>query len=353
MKRLFPLSLYWKCQLAGWAGAALYWMVIGMMGKHFNPWEAVLHFVLDVTMYILITHLFRMYSLQHGWQELKPRALLIRLIPAVGVLAMAYLIVTFSKTWLIHRYLDPGYDQTFTDFAKEYTVPMFMAGIRLMSIWLLAYYMYHYSRREIRSERENARLTLMARDARYEQLTAQLNPHFFFNSLNSIKALITIDPQQARRAMDLLSDLLRSSLNGREKMMISLQEEIGLVTDYLELEKLRLGDRLQVKLEVEPTLLNQPVLPLSIQLLVENALKHGIAPSIKGGMVSIQVGSENGTITAMVEGPGQLTKDHANKGLGLQNLEERLQLRYGTKASFKLIQSTESSVLAILKIPRQ
>jgi two-component system LytT family sensor kinase len=113
-------------------------------------------------------------------------------------------------------------------------------------------------------------------DAQLKNLTAQLNPHFLFNSLNSIKALVVENPESARRAIDLLSDLLRTSLYGREDALISIKNELAMVKDYLELEKMRMEDRLEVDIEVDNELLAVQIPPLCIQTLVENSIKHGI-----------------------------------------------------------------------------
>lgn len=118
-----------------------------------------------------------------------------------------------------------------------------------MSVWILAYHLYHYAQREISAVKENARLTIMTKEAQLNNLSAQLNPHFFFNSLNTIKFLVEEDPGAARRAIDLLSDLLRSSLYRKDDMLITLQQEIDLVKDYLELEKLRYEERLQTTIK--------------------------------------------------------------------------------------------------------
>lgn len=145
-----------------------------------------------------------------------------------------------------------------------------------MSIWVLAYHLYHYSRLEIETVKENARLLMMIKEAQLNNLSAQLNPHFFFNSLNNIKFLVLENPSSARRAIDLLSELLRNSLNSNVGRLISLNDEIDLVRDYLELEKIRFEERLQIQIEINAAASQYSILPLSIQTLVENAIKHGI-----------------------------------------------------------------------------
>jgi LytS/YehU family sensor histidine kinase len=166
---------------------------------------------------------------------------------------------------------------------------IFVAGVRLMSIWLLAYHLYQYEQREIRITKENARLAIITREAQLNNLSAQLNPHFLFNSLNNIKALVIENPESARRGIDLLSDILRTSLYSGDMMLTSINNEIELVKDYLELEKLRFEERLQFAIKVDDELLKIAILRLSVQTLVENAIKHGISKQKDGGLVSIRV----------------------------------------------------------------
>ncbi len=220
----------------------------------------------------------------------------------------------------------------------------------LMSIWLLAYYGYHYAQREINATRESARLAIIAKDAQLNNLTAQLNPHFFFNSLNNIKAQVIDNPQAARRAIDLLSEVLRTSLYNRDTTLITVQQEMALITDYLELEKMRFEERLQTHIEVDETITGAAILPLSIQTLVENAIKHGIARRKAGGRITITVQRNGHGLQATVQNPGTL-QTPATGGLGLKNLAERLLLQFNGKASLQLTQPTPETVVATITMP--
>lgn len=351
MKTKSHLSLYWKCQLAGWSAASFYWGYMGYIGTNFNFWLAIIHFIGDLLMYITVTHLFRNLSTRWRWHTLAPGKLLPRIIPAVIVLGAIFMIITIGKTWLFRVWFEPGFSESFRLYStKVMFVTTFMTGMRLMSIWVLAYYLYHYAQREIRASRESARLAIIAKDAQLNNLAAQLNPHFFFNSLNNIKALVTTDPQSARRAIDLLSDLVRTSLYKRDQQLITVHEEMELITDYLELEKMRFEKRLQTEILVDDSTQKAMIPPLSIQALVENAIKHGIAQRKEGGLVHIRIIQDSNNMIATVENPGQLATD-AGEGLGLKNLEERLQLQFNGRATFSLVATTRDTVLATLTIP--
>lgn len=349
MQKGSKISLYWKCQLVGWSAAGLYWGYTGYLAGNFSFVLAVVHFIGDLAMYILLTHLFRNLSLKHQWHRLSTGKLLIRLIPAILILGLDFMLITISKTYFVRTFFDTGFAETYHNYFVAQWLTILVTGVRLMAIWLLAYYLYHFAQREITATKESARLALIAKDAQLDNLTAQLNPHFFFNSLNNIKALVLSDPQSARRAIDLLSELLRTSLYKRDTL-ISLKDEVGLVNDYLELEKIRFEKRLQTKISIEDRLLQIPVLPLSIQTLVENAIKHGISTRKDGGSISVNISEENGILTTSVQNSGTL-KNRGSWGLGLKNLSDRLSLQFSGRASFELACEDQQNVIATIKTP--
>ena len=297
-----------------------------------------------------MTHLYRNFAQHHHWQRLNLNHLLKRIIPAALVLALAYLLFTSVKVYLFLVWLKGANEEPFADFFNSNWLPMMMAGFRLMTIWLLAYHLYHYGRREIILTKENTQLELAAKDAQLNSLSAQLNPHFLFNSLNTIKALVVESPKSARRAIDLLSDLLRTSLYSQELLLRPVKDELALVNDYLELEKLRLEERLQFSLACESDLDNELIQRYSVQALVENAVKHGISNRKPGGLIAITIARTGDLIKISVENPGKLSVTTPMDGLGLKNLTERLSLQYKGKASFEIAESN-GIVSATLLIP--
>jgi len=350
LKKNFNISLYWKCQLIGWSVASLYWGYIGFSGQHYNYLIGLLQFLSDVALYILITHLYRNFALRHNWQRLNLSQLLRRIIPAIIIMGTVYLLVTSVKVYLFNRWISPEYTPPFSVFFQANKLVMFMAGIRLMSIWLLAYHLYHYAQREINIAKENARLELITRDAQLNNLSAQLNPHFLFNSLNNIKALVIENPKLARRAIDLLSDLLRTALYGRDVQLAKISEEVSLVKDYLELEKLRFEERLQFSTDIDQGLSNALILRFGIQALVENAVKHGIAKQKDGGLIHIKIMQAGDLIKISVQNPGEFSPAPLHEGLGLKNLRERLMLQYKGRAGFAIINQGVNTVTATITI---
>lgn len=344
------LSLYWKCQLIGWSLASFYWAIVGYLSSNFSFPLAVLHFFGDLCIYILPTHLFRTISKRQHWEHLRPKQLLPIVILAVIFLGLIFMFLTIGKSYWIRSIWEPHFTGNLPSAFKDAWLTTWMTGIRLMSIWVLAYYLYHYAQAEIKASKESARLSLIAKNAQLDNLTAQLNPHFFFNSLNNIKALVNENPVAARRAIDLLSDLLRTSLYNRDNALITLQEETNLINDYIELEKMRFEERLQVTFDIAPQLMAAKILPLSLQTLIENAIKHGIAQQPAGGTIAIKVTEEDHKLKAMVQNPGNLKQEN-NAGLGLKNLQERLALQFNGKASFSLEALDSNTILATLKTP--
>ncbi|SJZ62201.1 Histidine kinase [Chitinophaga eiseniae] len=346
MKKQAPLSPYWQCQLAGWTIAALYWEVDAFVrSATFSYRFAAVNFVLDITVNLLLTHAYRRFALRHGWHLLRPKALLWRIIPAITILAVCFMLaVSLRFYWWGHH------QETFFQYLQINSRVPFMTGIRTMAVWVLAWHLYHYAQQQNAAARENAQLQLLTKEMQLDNLTAQLNPHFFFNSLNNIKSLVLEDPTLARRAIDLLSDLLRNALYKRTDQLVTLQEELQLVSDYLELEKLRFEERLQVDLRADASLNSMGILPLCLQTLVENAIKHSIAHCADGGCIIINVAREGDRVLLSVQNPGTLQQP-ASGGLGIRNLRERLQLQYSGRASFEITGLPEGKVLAVISIP--
>lgn len=302
-------------------------------------------------MYIFITHLYRNFVRRNHWQDLPSNLLVKRILPAVLFMGVIYTIVTTCKLYAIRIIFVTGSGQGFPEFFQLNGLAIFMAGIRLMSIWLLAYHLYQYAQREIRLVRENARLALNFKEAQLDKLSAQLNPHFLFNSLNTIKSLITTKPQSARRGIDLLSELLRSSLYKEQSIFITVREEMDLVKDYLELEQLRMEERLTWQMVIDEMLLDASIPRMSIQTLVENAVKHGISRQKEGGLISINIYKQDEFLCICIRNPGSLNLTGSRPGIGIKNLKERLQMACQGKASFEISQNADGMVCSTLNIP--
>lgn len=174
---------------------------------------------------------------------------------------------------------------------------------------------------------------LEARDAELRALKAQINPHFLFNSLNSITALTTSDPVRARDMCIHLADFLRSTLGLGERESVTWQEELNLAQAYLNVEKIRFGPRLQVELHVEEECGNCLVPPLMLQPLIENAVKHGVATLVEGGTIHVESWVHEGQLRVrVVNNFDPQAPMPRQRGLGLRNVRQRLETRFGPSA---------------------
>jgi two-component system sensor histidine kinase AlgZ len=197
-----------------------------------------------------------------------------------------------------------------------------------------------YERLRQRARRDEMR----AEQARKEALRAQLkalqartNPHFLFNSLNTVAGLIEDDPVAAERVLERLGDIFRYALQGAEGGWVRLGDELTAVCGYLEVEAMRLGDRLRSEVDLAPELREILVPPLVLQPLVENAVLHAIAPRKGGGQVRVTGQLHNGALRLTVEddGPGPGTSAHRGSGTSLAELRQRLEMLYGGEASLE------------------
>lgn len=351
MKIATGISTYWKIQLIGWITTSLYWGFSAFLAGNFIWKLGVVDLILDVSIGITLTNIYRKFALKRGWNKLNLKILVPKIAISILVLSLLYMFLIVGKLYLVRLFILKSNPISFITFFKSTQLQIFITGTRLMSIWVLAYHLYHYSRLEIETVKENARLLMMIKEAQLNNLSAQLNPHFFFNSLNNIKFLVLENPSSARRAIDLLSELLRNSLNSNVGRLISLNDEIDLVRDYLELEKMRFEERLQIQIEINAAASQYSILPLSIQTLVENAIKHGIERRKTGGFIRVKVETENNFIKISVQNSGKLSKEIKDAGIGLKNLKERLLLHYNGKASFEIKEMKDETVLATILIP--
>jgi len=212
-------------------------------------------------------------------------------------------------------------------------------------------YYRKYRERELTTSQLEARLA----QSRLQVLKMQLHPHFLFNTLNAISELIYKDPESADRMIMNLSDLLRMSFENLEVQEISLKQELEFLEKYLEIEQMRFHDRLRVEMQIAPETLGASVPNMVLQPLVENAIKHGIAPRSSGGKIDIEATRSNGDLKISVvdDGLGVPFGDTENlaDGVGLSNTKRRLRHLYGEAHHFELGVSGRSGLRVDLTIP--
>jgi len=214
---------------------------------------------------------------------------------------------------------------------------LFGAGYLLYSLSVASQYVILSLEASREAEARALETSIHARDAELKALKAQINPHFLFNSLNSISALTSIDPVRARDMCVLLGDFLRLTLGLGEKTAVRFSEELDLLQKYMAIEKVRFGERLNMHEEIQEESKICWLPPLLLQPLVENAVKHGIAGLPEGGEIRLVAQRENGRLAILVENSWDPeAPPRRSGGLGLKNVQRRLEARYGKDASLRV-----------------
>jgi len=199
------------------------------------------------------------------------------------------------------------------------------------------------------------KLEASIKEIELSNLKSQLNPHFIFNALNSIRALVDENPAKSKEAINQLSSILRNSLVTEKKGLTSFDDELKLVKDYLGLESIRFEERLKTDFDIDPESKDFLVPPLMIQTLVENGIKHGISKLTSGGLIQIKTKVDGDHLKIHIRNSGRfiLNGNHKNgsPGLGLENTRQRLKLIYGDDATFRILTEKDNFVLTEIIIP--
>lgn len=206
----------------------------------------------------------------------------------------------------------------------------------LVSLWLLLYMVWHFVEKNRNDQVDRLTLEKTVKELEVKTIKSHINPHFIFNSLNSIRALVDENPERARQAITELSNILRSSMQVEKMETVPLHKELGIVKDYLALEQMRFEERLKVEMKIDEDTLEQPVPPMMLQTLVENAIKHGISKSINGGFVKICSDFTKDNHELVVQNSGQLNGEINEDGFGIKSTQDRLRFLYQGKARFEI-----------------
>ena len=338
--------LYWVLQISGWSTYAALQVSVRYVYASLG-FEQTLFLISEALLSLLLTHCFRLIVKKFYWAKKVPMK---KTVPMVlGSSLVLGLSLYFSRLLVS---IPLGLFDSASGFATSNIIGLSLVFSLIFFIWLLLYFSYHYFAHYHGSLKNEATM----KDIALNNLKSQLNPHFIFNGLNSIRALVDDDPEKAKQAITQLSGILRTSLKTDEKKLISLDEELKTVQDYLALEKIRYEDRLIVEFDVHGDTLNALVPPLLIQTLVENGIKHGISMRKNGGLLSVRTKTEKNTLIIYIRNSGSYMPDGDKKeksGNGLRNSKKRLQLIYGNRASLEIANEKEGVVLATLRLPKE
>jgi two-component sensor histidine kinase len=223
----------------------------------------------------------------------------------------------------------------------------------LVSLWLLIYVVFHYVDKNRKNQLDKLRLEGVVKSLELKTIKSHINPHFIFNALNSIRALVDENPTRARTAITELSNILRSSLQAEKLETVPLEQELDIVQDYLALEHMRFEERLKIEMHIEPETLSQPIPPMMLQNLVENAIKHGISKDVDGGIIIIRSYFKDNHHELIVQNTGNLQslKSGNSSGFGLRSTQDRLNLLYHSKAKFEIEEKNGNMVQSKIIMP--
>ncbi len=399
---------YWACQLFGWGGWAMLNLFIAYQfasEKYLAPTPKrnlfLIAMFIDIIWLILTSHLLRLALKRANWMRFSLDKVL--LVFLIGVVSCGLIAFYGSKyTTDISGYSFDEYERqenltraikmeaemgiVNADYFQGKNDPSIQKGINkiknsfgwsrdekgewqyteirkgrefwgiiftmiLFSIWLLAYFVWHYINKNRNDQLDKLKLETTVKELELKTIKSHINPHFIFNSLNSIRALVDENPQRARKAITELSNILRSSMQAEKMETVTLERELDIVNDYLALEQMRFEERLQIELEIDEDTLGQPIPPMMLQTLVENAIKHGISKQINGGVVRIISDFRADHHEIIVQNTGQLSEQLNTDGFGIKSTEDRLNFLYQGKASFSIHNLNGSMVESKIMMP--
>lgn len=338
-------NYYWWFQTGGWTlflainGAVFY--VSGSLSTSIIYW-----LILAWLLCTGLTEFLRWTIIRFHWLKLRS----IQVVPRLLVMVLLLSAVMASLAGVYEMIVAKTSAPT---FELSRWIRDVMSYSLAFVIWSVMYFLIISLENFRKAEIENLKWEALRTETELNRLKSQLNPHFMFNAMNVIRALVDENPSRSKDAITQLSGLLRNTLHFGKLKVVSLQQELEVVRDYLSLESARMEERLRIKWEIDPESESFEVPPLMLQTLVENCIKHGISKLPEGGNVLIRTSLDENGLNILLENSG--TYDATLKpesGFGLRNSLERLSLLYGESASLTIKNSGNNTVLTEVFIPK-
>ena len=347
--KLSRKQLYWVSQVTGWSffiGINLF--IISSIED--LPWQRILVWIFLGILGIFFTHILRRIIRKNNWLSLPLKNTIPRIITSSIISGIIIYALVFAASYVAGTFRQ-----------DEYNLARFIGGISNISIlillWSLIYFVIHYMENYKKKEIESLIWEAAVKDYELKTLKSQLNPHFMFNAMNSIRALIEEDPESAKVAITKLSNILRYSLQMERMERVPLEDEMETVKNYLDLERIRFEDRLKYKLDIDRSTQKIEIPPMMIQTLVENGIKHGIAKRTEGGEIQLKskllTTSEGPKLKIEIRNSGHFSEEllKSSNGFGVSNTKHRLNLLFGDDAHFSIMNENGDKVLAEIEIP--
>ncbi len=405
---------YWLCQVTGWGvwGLIILYFNFVVFGDRLKEQggekENLISLAIFLVAGILITHLLRFILKKTNWLKFSYNRIVLLFIISVGATGTALFyggnFIEYRSGYSYDKYvikkrfekaknMEAQYGQTTMAYYKDPTLIIdstikkgifeirkstgwyrnkkgewihedktdllgIYYNLLLIAIWMLIYIVYHYVEKNRKNELDRLKLETTVKELELKTIKSHINPHFIFNSLNSIRALVDENPTRARRAITELSNILRSSMQAEKSETVTLESELDIVKDYLALEQMRFEERLKIELDIDKDTLGQPVPPMMLQTLVENSIKHGISKLVNGGVIRIISGFKGDHLELQVQNTGQIN-GHSNgetffpggEGFGIKSTQDRLNLMYQGKAFFEIRNIDAHMVESKVSIP--
>lgn len=343
------ISYYWLCQVAGWGLFIIintfFYYTLSIRNNYYPHFFETIFF--QAALGLLVTHLMRLVILEAKLLALSLQKQIMWLI----LITFSFVLVYSSLAVVVEEAMnwEPMYYRPYSFIEKW--LRNTIGTMLYLTIWSLLYFVYHYVVNNQRQKLNEVRLETVIKELELKTIKAHINPHFIFNALNSIRALVEENPERARNAITQLSQLLRGSMNADKDELVPLEKELTMVKNYLALEKIRFEERLQISFEIDEDTMQQLVPPMMLQTLVENAIKHGISKEMKGGHIYIISDFKDDQHDLIVRNTGRINGDIHGDGFGLSSTRNRLQLLYGEKASFTITNLSSYEVAAHVILP--
>lgn len=317
----------------------------------YEKWQFILDYFVNVFFLVSISFgLKQVFNKKINLNDFKLWEILkIFFMFIVAALLYYFALISYNYMMLTYVYKRPEVLDHPTQQAA-YQIVFVIAMCLLFFLWTIFYTIIKSTEQLKNSMVEKAKLESTLKESQLNALKGQINPHFMFNSLNNIRGLILENPEKSREMITRLSEMLRYSLTKNDINAITLEEELEVVDNFIAISKIQFEERLVFVKEIQPETLKMQIPPMVIQLLVENALKHGIANIKNGGEVKLATKISNDNLIIEVVNSGKLMIDKNSTQLGLQNIKERIALLYGNLASFSL-QEEADNVIATINFP--
>lgn len=336
---------YWALQILGWGAYCFGYYVVVLVPFREAGLPSIFADIIYCFAGLLATHLLRARIRAGRWTELPLLRLLPRLLAAALLVGLFQALALDTTLW---------FEGVFATTPLTTRIGILLATVffsaLLIGLWLAIYFVVQSSRRRRSAEVDALRSQVLARESQMRSLQQQLNPHFLFNCLNSLRGMIDEDPRRAQVMVTELAALLRAALRSDHCATVPLSDELAAVDAYIRLESVRLEERLRIHREIDPAATTAAVPPLLLQGLVENAVRHGIAPLQTGGDLTLRIARVADRLQVTVTNSGTL-QPGPTPGTGLSNARERLRLLYGDRARLDLREDPPASVQATLEIP--